>query len=232
MNNGLLTQIFGSFSGAFFAFIFLRLAEFFSKLYERQVKNYNSLVNLVNQLNEIGGIINDNLYIIPGFIKTIDTGNVYFTNLHTMPINKEHYANLLNLEIINDLFSYNYQVRKNNDDIETVSRGYNDVKNALIQKNISHEDYKMNASEIAKNLKVLEKFQKDLQWEAIVLVAKVRVRIKHDQPLGSKIMSTFFWKTRLNLKKQEIEKEIEKVTLEIETNRKKSKEEIERVLGK
>jgi len=103
-NNQILIQGFSAFAGAFFAFLSLRLAEFFTKLYQRQVKHYNSLVLLETQLNENGGIIHDNLYILPNFIRVISSGNIYFNNLRSIPIYREHYENLYDLDLLNELF--------------------------------------------------------------------------------------------------------------------------------
>lgn len=88
VNNQLLTQGFSAFAGAFFAFLFLRLAEFLSKIYQRQVKHYNSLVILETQLNELGGIIHDNIYLIPFFRNAITSGNIYFSKLRQLPIDR------------------------------------------------------------------------------------------------------------------------------------------------
>lgn len=108
INDQLLIQGFSAFAGAFFAFLFLRLAEFLSKVYQRQVKHYNSLVILETQLNELGGIIHDNIYLIPFFRNAITSGNIYFSKLRQLPIDRSHYENLHDIDLINDLFSFNY----------------------------------------------------------------------------------------------------------------------------
>ncbi|MBU4397066.1 hypothetical protein KKC08_02795 [Patescibacteria group bacterium] len=213
--NRILTEGFGAFAGAFFAFLFLRLAEFLTKLYQREVKHYNSLVHLETQLNEIIGIIHDNLYILPNFIRVIKSGNIYFNNLQTIPIDKSHYDNLYNLELMNTLFSYQYQTRKLNDDIATATLGYTDIKNALIQKNLEKPDYIINAELMAKNLKHIEVFLAELQNETIDLLAKIRIQIAYDKPLGTKLQSFFIRSSSKKIKKKEIEKEKSKLLNEI-----------------
>lgn len=187
MNNiqqTLLVQGFSAFSGAFFAFIFLRLATFFSKIYDRQVKHYNSLVNLETQLNELGGVIHDDLYVIPGFITTITGGNIYSNNLHTFSVDKSHYANLYDIDLINLLFDFNYKIRKLNDDIETLSSGYQEIKFAFIERHIDAAQYKLNTELIARTLKILEAFLTELENDTINLMARVRLKIRKDMPLG------------------------------------------------
>jgi len=231
-NNQILVQGFSAFSGAFFAFLFLRLSEFFSKLYQRQVQHYNSLVILETQLNEIGGIIHDNLYILPNFIKVITSGNVYFNNLRPIPIDKNHYTNLYDLIILNELFSYNYQVRKINDDMETACLGYQDIKNALIEKNITSADYLINSTSISTNLKQIEIFLTELEIATVKLLARIRVQMRYDKPLGTKSQSLFIYSYGAKIRKEEIEKETKKLNKEIEETKTESQKEIDEILKK
>jgi len=231
-NNQILVQGFSAFSGAFFAFLFLRLSEFFSKLYQRQVQHYNSLVILETQLNEIGGIIHDNLYILPNFIKVITSGNVYFNNLRPIPIDKNHYTNLYDLIILNELFSYNYQVRKINDDMETACLGYQDIKNALIEKNITSADYLINSTSISTNLKQIEIFLTELEIATVKLLARIRVQMRYDKPLGTKLQSLFIYSYGAKIRKEEIEKETKKLNKEIEETKTESQKEIDEILKK
>lgn len=219
-----------AFAGAFSAFLFLRISEFLTKLYQRQVRHYNSLVALETQLNEIGGIIHDNLYILPNFIRVIKSGNVYFNNLRPIPVDKSHYENLYDLSLINELFSYNYQVRKINDDMETASIGYRDIKNALIERNISPEHYKINTDGLAEKLKQIELFLSDLQKRTIKLLARVRLQIRSDKPLGTRIVGMFIRPSGPGLKEAEIENEVKKINAEIEETKTQSQREIEAVL--
>ena len=232
INTQILVQGFSAFAGAFFAFLFLRLSEFFSKLYQRQVQHYNSLVILETQLNEIGGIIHDNIYVLPNFIRVITSGNVYFNNLRPIPIDKSHYVNLYDLTILNELFTYNYQVRKINDDMETANLGYQDIKNALIEKNITLADYKINTDSIAINLKQIEIFLAELETTTVKLLARIRVQMRYDKPLGTKIQALFIHSHGAKLKKEEIEKEAKKLNKEIEETKTQSQKEIDEVLKK
>ena len=230
INNQLLIQGFSAFAGAFFAFIFLRLAEFLSKVYQRQVKHYNSLVNLETQINEIGGIINDDLYIIPEFIRVIKSGHVYFNNLRSIPIDKSHYENLYDLDLINILFSFNYQVRKINDDLDTASRGYEKIESAYTQKNITPADYVLNCNNLASQLTVMHLFLTKLLEENTKLMARVRLEIKKDISLGTRLQFLFTKSKGAKITKQELKKEEKKLELEIEETKRKSKKEIDDAL--
>lgn len=230
--NQVLIEGFSAFAGAFFAFLFLRLAEFLTKLYQREVKHYNSLVLLETQLNETGGIVHDNLYILPNFIRVITSGNIYFNNLHPITIDKSHYDSLYDLDLLNELFTYYYQARKLNDDMATASSGYQDIKNALIQKNISPQDYIVNAKLMATNLKQIEIFLNEFQNSTVDLLAKIRVQMKFDIPLGTRLQSFLIRPSGKKIKKAEIKKEKEKLMKEIEETKTKSQKEIDEILKK
>lgn len=230
--NQIYIEGFSAFAGAFFAFLFLRLSEFLSKIYERQVKHYNSLVILDTQLNELGGIIHDNIYLIPFFKKSITSGNIYFSTLRSMPIDKSHYENLHDIDLINDLFSFNYQLRKLNDDIDSLTNGYAEIKNAYIQHNIQKPDYLINAQISAELLTTLEVFLKDMEEYSVQLIAKVRLMSKRDVPLGTRIARLFIHTSGSKLKKNEIESEVKKLRKEIEETKAKSQKEIEEAIKK
>jgi hypothetical protein len=232
INDQLLIQGFSAFAGAFFAFLFLRLAEFLSKVYQRQVKHYNSLVILETQLNELGGIIHDNIYLIPFFRNAITSGNIYFSKLRQLPIDRSHYENLHDIDLINDLFSFNYQLRKLNDDMDSLADGYADIKNAYIQHHIQKQDYLINAQISAELLTALEAFLGDMENRTVQLMAKVRLMLKKDVPLGTTIARWFIHTSGSSLKKVDIDKEAEKLLKEIKETKTQSQKEIEEVLEK
>lgn len=226
----LFIEGFSAFAGAFFAFLFLRLAEFFTKIYKRKIKHYNSLVSLGTELNELGGIIHDNLYLIPFFRKAILKGNIYFNQLHLLQVNKSHYRHLFDIEIINELFSFNYQLRKINDDIISLTGGYSDIKNAFIAHDINKNDYLINAQITANHLATVEIFLNDLQKQCVKLLAKARLMLKKDIPLGTKIMNYFIYTSGLKISDKELNKETTKLLKEIEETITNSQKEIEAVL--
>lgn len=232
LNDELLIQGFSAFAGAFFAFLFLRLAEFLSKVYQRQVKHYNSLVILETQLNELGGIIHDNLYLIPPFRTAITSGNIYFSKLRQLPIDRSHYENLHDIDLLNDLFTFNYELRKINDDIDSLADGYTDIKNAYIQHHIEKQDYLVNAKISAEHLTALEAFLGNMESRTVQLMAKVRLMLKKDVPLGTTIARWFISTSGSSLKKTDIGKEAEKLLKEIEDTKTQSQKEIEEVLKK
>jgi hypothetical protein len=228
----LLVQGLSAFAGAFSAFLFLRLAEFLSMVYQRQVRHYNSLVILGIQLNELGGIIHDNIYLIPFFRDAIISGNIYFSKLRQLPIDRTHYENLHDIDLINDLFSFNYQLRKLNDDMDSLADGYAGIKNAYIQHHIQKQDYLINAQISAELLIALEAFLGDMESRTVQLMAKVNLMLKKDVPLGTTMARWFIHTSGSSLRKTDIDKEARRLLKEIEDTKTQSQKEIEEVLKK
>jgi hypothetical protein len=220
-----------AFSGAFFAFLFLRLSEFFTKLYERQIRHYNSLVSLEMQLLEDGAVIHDNLFTIERFVAAIKVNNVTFEHLRYLSIDKSHYEMLYDLSLKNELYTYHYDLRRLNDDVENISKGYDEIRVALLQKNLTLEDYRSNVGSLAESLdQQLRPFLIHLQDKIVTLLARVRLQIKYDRPLGSRIMSVFLKTKGPELDKKEIEIEKKIVLTELEKNAETSKIEKEKIL--
>ncbi len=231
-NTELYIQGFGAFAGAFFAFLFLRLWDFFSKIYQRQVKHYNALILLETQLNELVGIVNDNAYVIPFFKNAITSGGIYFSKLRQLPIDRSHYLTLHDIELINELFSFNCQLRKFNDDIDSLTDGYSDIKNAYIQQHIERQDYLVNAQISADHLITLEAFLANIEDRSLQLMAKVRLMARKDIPFGTKFTRFFIHTSGSKLSIENIAKETSRLQNEIEVTKTQSQKEIEEVIKK
>lgn len=160
----LLTLLNGFWTG-FFALLFLGITAVLQRVTKREGQHYNSLVNLSTQLNEMIGVIKDNLYVMSGFKKSIVKGNIHWGNMRSIFIDKSHYEKLYDVDLINEVFSFFYQVRKINDDMENLQLGYTDLKNAYIQKYITVEHYVENVKLIVVNIEDIELFLNQLLGE-------------------------------------------------------------------
>ncbi len=227
----LLVQGFAAFSGAFFAYFFTRVADFFGRVYQRQVQHFNSLVRLEQQLNEIGGIIDDNLYVMPPFRQVLESGNVYYNNLHIIKVDQSHFDNLHDVDLLNRLFAYQYEVRRNNDDISTFSNGLQMLTSALMNKGITHDEYKANVLLLAEQMKTMEAFHKQLQSNTINLLSRIRVQIKADVPLGTKLQRLFIHTAgdTGKITKKMVNDERKKLEKELKESREESRKEIEQI---
>ncbi len=227
--NDVFTKIFESFTGAFLAFLFLRLSDFLTQVYRRQEKHFNSLVELQSQLNEIIGIIYDNLYLFPGILEAITTGNVSWNKIRLIPLDKSHYLRLFDTDLINTLFEFNLSVRKINDDVESFTSGYEILRNALIERNITQEHYQLNCKLLAPNLKHIAAAQKILLNELLKLFARIRIQTNKDAPLIMRLKTIVIPVSGKTITEKDIREEVELLKKEVEANVEKSKIEIDAI---
>lgn len=214
MLNGLWT--------AFFASLFFIPTVLLQRLFKRQIQHFNSLINLETQLNEISTVIRDNNIQVNGFKKAIVTGNIFWGTLEQIEIDKSHYNNLYDIDLLNEVFSLFYKLRRMNDDMKNLQNGFSDLKNAYIPKHITVSHYISNAKLISEHLSTLQDYSSYLLDEIEQLLAKVRVQIKKDKPLPSKIIGLFIHPSSNSVTLNELNSEIKNMRQEVEESIKNS----------
>lgn len=183
----------GGFAGAFFAFLFLRTGEALTKIYERQNKHYNALITLERLCNRYLNVISNNIFVINDFTtlakKALEENKpfIYFNVLHEFSLDEEITLNLLNLDLINDVFSFEMGIDKMDNSISTTNRFYSEIKSAFIQKSIDFETYKVNVHILVGKLSELKAFLVDLEKENKEIVARARILMK-DKPLFTSLI--------------------------------------------
>lgn len=210
-NSYLISQASAAFMGAFFAFLFVRLGDFVTRLYDREKNHYNSLVGLEKQFNEHLATISDDLYLIPQFCEPIRAPKVVAFGLHPILIDKSSYQQLHNLEVLNKLFHFNDGARKFNNDLEMLRELYVAVRNHYMEGKISVDYYNSNTAFIAEQFKSLELFLRELQREALQILALSTIRTRRDIPLGTQLQRLFLIGIHSKVKERQLEKEMKKI---------------------
>ena len=227
----------GGFAGAFFAFLFLRIGEALTKIYERQNRHYNALVVLESMCNRYLNVISNNIFVIDGFTKLSEKALkenkpfIYFNVLHEFSLDKEITPNLSNLDLINDVFSFEMGIDKMNNSISSTNRFYGEIKSAFMQKNIDFETYKINVGILVSKLLELKAFLLDLETENKVIVARARILMK-DKPLFTSFIHIFSKKRYPNDIESKTLQEIKEIDKEIEQVRMASQTKIDTILQK
>ncbi len=227
----------GGFAGAFFAFIFLRIGEAFTKIYERQNKHYNALVRLEHVCNRYLSVISNNVFVINDFTtlakKALKENKpfIYFNVLHEFMLDEEIILSLSNLDLINDVFSFEMGIDKMNNSISATNRFYGEIKSAFIQKSINFETYKINVETLINKLSDLKAFLVDLEKENKEIVAKVRILMK-DKPIFTSLVHMFSKKGYPNDIEAKTIQEIKELDKEIEQVRAASQTRIDNILKK
>lgn len=217
---------------AYFALVFLGISTILKWISERERKHYNSLVILATQLNEMMGIIKDNIYSMEGFSETIEKGNISWNKIRSITIDKTHLENLFDIDLINKVFTFYINVRKINDDIENLQGGYNEIKDAYIQKYITIDDYIQNAKEVVKNIKQIQDFNEDLFEQVKSLLTRIQIQINKDIPISQIILEKMIYISGNKITIKEFEEEKAILERELDESSRESQEHIERVTKK
>jgi hypothetical protein len=111
-----------AFGGAFFAYIFVKLGELFTRLSQREKLNLDTLVEFEYVLNDHLNRISVNIKILEALVTVVEQKSsvINFMKTKAMPVDKSNLRNLKNLDFINDMFNYFVDLEKINDGLELV----------------------------------------------------------------------------------------------------------------
>ena len=223
--------ILGGFFGAFFSFLFIK----YGMIYERKNRHYNALVKLEYLLNSTISQIEDNKYTIDFFNKVLNNcfdetkSSIVYVKFQNFKLNNSILLDLTNINLINDLFNYFIDIQKINNDMELMSETYQELRESIIDSNISREDYKKNAEYLVGQLDTLNKFLNHLQEQTIIKLATARI-LNRSKPFFTRIVLKFSQNRYSKKLSKNLPGEIRKIKKEIENIKKESQEEINKVL--
>lgn len=168
----------GAFMGAFSAFIFLIIERTFTKYRERRVIHFNALVRAEYLLNENLQLTSDNIYMVYGLVEVLKKGALHIGSFNPLVWDQSVLLNLANLDMINNLSSYAISIRKVNRDLDMMEKWYEQLKLALIQKNIDKVTYDINIAILIGQLEVIRKFLVKTDDETLIRQSEVRIMMK------------------------------------------------------
>ena len=202
----------GAFMGAFFAFVFLKMAEFLTRLRKRRLEHYNALGAIERMFNEHLAAISDNTFVLDPFCTAIREGMVSAFNFKPLHKDKSLYHRIHNLEILNKLFYFDDGVRKLNNDLETTGKLYEQLRIGLMEGHLKPEAYKANTDFVATQMKnIIGKHSDQLKEEAIELLALSHLRMKTDMPLSTWYSRFFLPDLHSKMDAKQVQEEIERV---------------------
>lgn len=228
----------GAFSGAFFAFVFLRFGEAGKRIFERKEKNYNTLVRLQHHINDCLSITGDNIFVIDAFFKCFSEEclsrgepSIFINRFQQYPIDGELIIGLTNLEFANELYTLSVELRKLNDSLTTLDRSYEQVMEAFISKKIDNATYVLNVRTSRDRYQEVRKFLLQTKTDLIRTFAAANVLVK-DAPFLVQITRVLVRSKHGKTFPEELKKQIAKVTSDIERGADKSNQRISEVQGR
>ena len=180
------TQAFyGAFFAAILAFGSLLIGLAVRRTYQRFLRNYDGLVRLQHYLNDAIDRIGDNLHEVGHFVRTFKSATsesdvtILANRFVPIPTYPEVLLDLLNLDLINELFQFNTDVRKANDHLAMLNRTHDSVQAGVAGGVIDPERYKWNLQSMVDEVRKLEDRLKDRDVDARRLFATVRLLSQH-----------------------------------------------------
>jgi hypothetical protein len=212
-----------AFLGAFFAYLFTRLGALADRLFARRQKHRTGLVLIEKQGNEYQNFIGDNLFVINDYTKIAKrrlaekAPFLYFNELHELPIDKEVYLKLGNIDMVNELFNLEASVEKINSSVRSLNRFMSLIQDAFINKNIDLGTYFANVEVILFKFAEIAVFLNDLEKENKELIAKSRVLIRsNNSSLYVFLLGRVLKKKITEKERKQFPKELDKLEKEIE----------------
>jgi len=149
-----------------------------------------------------------------------------------IPYDESLLDDLININFVNDYFTFLVDIKRVNQDFETLENMYEEVKKYyFVYKRIDRGTYEHNLSVCLENIEYILNFLKNLYENTVQLCAKSRVLLRE----GEK--KTILFGIHVSNKYGEnfdelVKKEVIKLKEEIEECKKKSQEEIDKLKGK
>jgi hypothetical protein len=228
-------SLLGAFAGAFFAFLFVRLADALSRVFERQNKNYNALVRIQHYLNDFLSITGDNIFGADGFLRTFtdevlqnQQPKIFFTRFHQYPIDRELPLSFTNIDFINDIRSLHVDIEKLNSSLKTIDHSYEQVQSAFISRLVDLQTYLENVKATRERYTEAKNFLLQAKKDIIRALAAARI-LARSAPLLAKVI---IWTSRssyTNNFRSVLSPEIAKVEAEIRAAASESRARIEKV---
>jgi hypothetical protein len=172
----------GGFSGAFFAYLFVRFGETMKLLYDRQRANGDALVRLQHYFNVCLEILNTNEKAIDQMQIALSDARLRSSRLpmfgvvfRPFQINREIPLSLTNIDYINDICDFNADIELINLDLTSIQQGMQEVRDAFLSKTIEEADYKDNAKIFRESSNRLLPFLAKSRSQIIRLIAISRI---------------------------------------------------------
>lgn len=221
--NKFWVALLAGFIGSVSTFVITRLGVLLNRIRKRNVLNYNALVRLEHLANEWGGVVNDNRQNLETIIDAMSKPRVLPLNrLGKIPAFKDLKLHLLDLDLINRQSDVEISLRRINDDAEIMNNHLDSFQGGVINKTLNPEEYKTLLGSMLVEAKFLLTFYESFLDDLAELAAHARLKIGIDKTISIRVLGKISSFKKRAVTTKEIEKEKNKVLVEIESNRKKS----------
>jgi len=217
-----------AFFGAFFAFIFVKFSDWLSVIRKSNANHFNALVKIERLLNRIVSRLESSILLCRDDINALRSMKMLVWNLPPVPCSYELADDLKNIDFVNDYFIFTLDIETLNNDLNTITSMYEEIKSLFINKTVSPEAYKDNVAFSIMRVSEIIKFMENYQSEATKLLATARILLKERKQrifLIGALPKMHYGKSF----DKYLREELTILEKEIAITRRKSQEEIERI---
>lgn len=220
INQG-VSAFMGAAAVAFFAFV----GYWGDNFLRRRSKNHDGLVHLEYTINSIFNIIEDNRILTRSAQESFKANIFHALSFNFYPNLQDLLLSLRNLDLINELFELNTDLRRHNSSYKTLMAMFSDIKELALADRLSESEKTANFAGLNKHLADLQIAIEGLDAKAKEKLCSIRIELRKD-----KSFTTFFHKRRYGKNhQQEVKKELVKLQDEMNHNREKSREELKKM---
>lgn len=205
------------------------LGALFASWDARARRHHTALVRLERRLNQGLNRLADNQVHIEGILASTEKGAVHWSWPAVLETDTAAYDDLVNLDLINELMSFNTFVEKLNHDATNLHVGYGQMTNGLLSGAITLDNFQAEARKNADNVRLLGRAYARVEDESKRLLSCVRILAKKDLPLSGRIV-LFFVRSKMP-SKDDVAAERTRLDAEIAATRVASGAEIQQLLG-
>lgn len=193
------------FWGAFFAFMFVVIASFVKRMYDRKLRHYNALVKMEIRLNDNFSTIDHNRVALDIYIKNLKlaAGNQCIlspNSLYDFLILEEQLMDLGSKSIINELFKYNAFLTKINIDFMTYRKAYENALDLAFKRN-DMSIYAASSIQLIEHCVAMLKFLDLINSKTFALLVKTRAYLE-SKPILNRLSQFLHLNEPANLEKR------------------------------
>lgn len=200
---GYITDGVSAFMGAFFAFLFLRLGDFFSRIAIREKIAYNELVYLQLFFADSLSFLQETRIKLEDFIDSLNSGNFwpgFFSEFPTR--DKGDLLNLDNIDLLNKALKLMIDIRRVNDGLRTANQWNIKLEHSVVSGFMSIDNYKtQHAPPLVEQLNQLVNQLTPLEDELLDLLAESRLLLEEGKPIVQSFIELTKIRRRMSVKK-------------------------------
>lgn len=221
----------GAFFAAAFSLLVFLLTRYVSGVIDRRRKHYDFLVRLETKLNQHINRSYMGIYIIEGVINTTKIGRISYNDIDTLQLPLVgDFHDLLDEDLLNQIFSYELHTESLNADTAAQGRVYSEMRNALFNNQTDFGQFFSRYPRLLDDLNILLISWQSHQKRTIELLAVVRLAIRRDKTQGIAIRHWLMSRKMNSFDKDDIKQEKKKLKGEIDKIGAKSKKQIDATL--